>query len=160
MDEGTIPHRRVKGDSDALAKLVAIASRQRHAVLATVSGGLPYVSLVAFALTGDGRGILFATPRGTRKYRNLRKNPSVSLLIDTRSNSSRDYLGAESVAVEGRATPLRRGRRRGELAKALCRAHPRLRSFVADPTTALVFVEVMQVVHVGRFQEVSVWKAL
>ena len=36
--------------------------------------------------------------------------------------------------------------------------HPTLKAFVADRETALVLVEAEQIVHVGRFQEVTNWK--
>ncbi len=152
-----IPSRRTEGSADALQRLREIASGQRHAVLAVESGGRPYTSLVAFALASGGRGAVFATPRETRKYRSLRANPLVSLLIDTRSNTGRDYLKAESVTVEGRARTLRRGRLRDEMTELLRRKHPRLGLFLDAPSTAVVLVEARQVIHVGRFQEVSVW---
>ena len=37
--------------------------------------------------------------------------------------------------------------------------HPALKAFVADRGTALVLVEAEQILHVGRFQAVTVWKA-
>lgn len=154
-----VPSRRTEGSADALAKLRKIAARQLYAVLAVSAGGAPYVSLVAFALAADGRRLLFATPKETRKYRSLRSNPRVSLLVDTRTNTGRDYLGAESVTVEGRARTLRQGRRREEMAEVLRRRHPRLGLFLDSPATAVVLVEITQVVHAGRFQEVSVWRA-
>lgn len=156
-DRRRIPSRRTEGSADALLKLREISSRQMHAVLAVESGGRPYTSLVAFALAPGGRGILFGTSRDTRKYRSLRASPLVSLLIDTRSNSGRDYLDAESLTVEGKARTLRRGRTRDEALEVLRRKHPRLGLFLDAPSTAVVLVEARQVVHVARFQEVSVW---
>ena len=153
-----LPHRPTTGTTDVLGRLRRLSQRQRHAVLATQDSELPYTSLVAFALTPEGRGLIFATARDSRKYRNLRANPAVALLLDSRTNSARDYLEAEAITVEGRATALRRGRRKELLAAALCRRHPRLRDFVTAADTALIVVEARQVVHVGRFQEVSVWK--
>lgn len=124
-------HRPILGSTDVLPRLMELSRHQRYAVLAT---------------------------RGSRKYRNLRADPRVALLLDSRANSVRDYLEAESITVEGLARPVRRGARRELLTALLCRRHPALRSFVADAGTALVVVEARQVVHVGRFQKVSVWK--
>ena len=156
-ERSSIPSRRSEGSADPLRSLREIAAGQKHAVLAVESDGRPYPSLVAFALASGGRGVVFATSRDTRKYRSLRANPSVSLLIDTRSNTGRDYLNAESITVEGRARTLRRGRLRDEMAGLLHRKHPRLGLFLDAPSTAIVLVEARQVVHVGRFREVSVW---
>ena len=127
-------------------------------VLATEGGGKPYTSLVAFALAPEGRDVLFATARKTRKYTNLLANPGVSLLLDTRTNSGRDYLAAESLTVEGDAKALRWGCVRDEMGRILVRKHPALEDFIADRETALILVEARQIVHVGHFQDVTVWK--
>jgi hypothetical protein len=55
-------------------------------VLAATGRTGPLVSLVAFVLTKDRKGIVFATPMATAKYRNMGKDSKVSLLIDTREN--------------------------------------------------------------------------
>lgn len=153
-----VPHRPVRGSADVPARLRELEHAQLHAVLATAAEGKPYASLVACALVPDGAGVLFATPRQTRKYRNILANSSVSILVDTRADNGRDYLSAESFTIEGTAHPLRRGRRRDEMREIFLGRHPALRDFVADAGTALVLVKAEQVVHVGRFQEVTIWK--
>jgi hypothetical protein len=153
-----IPSIKTRGDAPVPGRLKALDRSQMHAVLATQSGGEPYASLVAYALTADARGIVFATPRATRKYRNILKNPAVAMLVDTRSNTDTDYTAAESVTVVGRARPLRRGRERQRLAGTLLRKHPLLEGFVNAAGTALVLVEISRVVHVGRFQTVTEWR--
>ncbi len=65
----------------------------RFCVLATVSEGTPHCSLMFYAASDDGREIYMATPRNTRKYRNLVANPSVSLLIDTRHATDQGLTG-------------------------------------------------------------------
>jgi len=113
---------------------------------------------VAFALAPEGRNVLFATARKTLKYTNLLADPGVSLLLDTRTNSGRDYLAAESLTVEGDAKALRWGCVRDEMGRILVRKHPALEDFIADRETALILVEARQIVHVGHFQDVTVWK--
>ena len=153
-----VPHRIVRGTADVPARLRELGNSRLHAVLATAAEGKPYTSLVAYALSPGGTGVLFATGKRTRKYRNILANAAVSILIDTRANSSKDYLAAESLTIEGTARPLRRGRRRDEMGLAFLSSHPALEAFVADRETALVLVEADQIVHVGRFQEVTIWK--
>lgn len=153
-----IPSRKTRGDAPVAAKLRAFDRSQMHAVLATQSGGKPYASLVAYALTEDARGIVFATPRATRKYRNILKNPAVAVLVDTRSNTDTDYMDAESVTALGRARPLRRGKEHRRHADTLLNKHPLLEGLVNAPGTALVLVEISRVVHVGRFQTVTEWR--
>jgi hypothetical protein len=130
---------------------------QLHAVLATAGGNKPLASLIAFALTNDRSQIVFATPRGTTKVRNIRANPRVSLLIDTRTNSAKDYAGAEAVTIFGPAREIREKRTWDDLAGCLVRKHPDLRGFIHAPTTALFAVSVDRCVHVGRFQTVTDW---
>jgi heme iron utilization protein len=151
-----VPHR---GDAGVPARLAAIGRTRRHAALATDAGGAPYLSLVAFALAQDGAAVLFATPRGSRKYRNLRANPRVSLLLDTRGERDSDYGRAEAITIVGRARVLRAGsspwREAGQILHA---KHQALAAFLAAATTALVRVEIEEAVHVGGFQRVTTWR--
>lgn len=148
-----------KGSVPALQRLAMLNKTQWHAVLATASGKLPYTSLVAFALTPDGKNLLFATPRISTKYNNLQKNRNVSLLIDSRTNRKKDYLGAESITILGLAAVVRKGRERTGSAETLAKKHPGLSAFIHSPKTALIRVEIKTCLHVSKFQEVSAWKA-
>jgi nitroimidazol reductase NimA-like FMN-containing flavoprotein (pyridoxamine 5'-phosphate oxidase superfamily) len=149
---------KTKGSADVPQKLKVIDRRQRHAVLASLSGNKPYTSLIAFALTPDAGRIVFATPKKTRKYRNIIKNRNVSLLINTAKNTSRDYRNAEAVTISGKARALRVGRERDELAGILIKKHPDLKSFINSADTALVIVETEFCVHVSSFQKVTEWR--
>lgn len=154
-----VPATTIRGTVPVLARLGRFDRTQRHAVLATASHDRPHANLVAFALTPDRRGLLFATPRGTTKYRNLCKNSRVSLVIDNRRNSSADYLGAEAFTLFGRAREVRQKRERAGYALLLSRKHPHLAEFVSAPTTALVLVKIVRCLHIGRFQTITEWKA-
>ena len=66
-------------------------------VLATVSGGEPHCSLMTYATDTDSREIYMITQRETKKYRNLKGNPSVSLLIDTRQTDSKSRTKALTI---------------------------------------------------------------
>jgi len=148
-----------RGDAGVPARLAAIDRAQRHAALATAADGAPYLSLVAFALAQDGPAVLFATPRDSRKYRSLRANPRVSLLLDTRGERDRDYGSAEAITLLGKARVLRAGsslwRKAG---RTLHAKHPALAAFFEAATTALVRVEIEEAVHVGGFQRVTTWR--
>jgi len=156
---GAIPTKTTRGAVSVLARLGRFDRTQRHAVLAAALNDRPHASLVAFALTPDRRGLLFATPRGTTKYRNMSRNSRVSLVIDNRENSSADYVGAEAFTLFGRAREVRQKEARTALAGVLIRKHPALREFIAAPTTALILVRIERCHHVGRFQMVTQWKA-
>jgi nitroimidazol reductase NimA-like FMN-containing flavoprotein (pyridoxamine 5'-phosphate oxidase superfamily) len=153
----SIPTMVSKGNVSVLDRLRLLNKTQMHAVLATDSDGQPYTSLIAYALTPDTEKVVFATPRATRKFKNILKNRLVSLLIDTRSNTERDYMDAESVTILGKAYSLRRGKKWSELTEILKKKHPELIEFIDSPETAIVCVEINQCIHVTRFQSVSAW---
>jgi general stress protein 26 len=154
----SLPSRTTRGTVSALQRLKDFDVMQLHAVLATESGGQPYTSMLAYALTPDCRGIVFTTPKSTRKYRNIVHNSRVSLLIDTRSNTQKDYLSAEAITVLGDAHPVRRGPRWNELSNLLIRKHPKLAGIMDDPETKIILIEIRHCIHISRFQTVSEWK--
>lgn len=158
MSRNEIPLTTKKGSVSVPDRLKRLDRSQRHAVLATVSGTSPHASLVAFVLTKDGKGIVFTTPTATAKYRNMKRNSNVSLLIDSRVNSGKDYLGAEAVTVFGKAREIPEGSKWAELAMLFVSKHPELERFVASPTTAVMLVPISRCVHVGRFQTVTAWQ--
>lgn len=153
-----LPFHKTLGNADVCEALDRLNKRERHAVLATDSGGQPYTSLIAFALSDDLKGIIFATARNTSKYKNILKNRNVSLMIDSRTNSVKSYMYAEAVTVLGRAVPLKKGKRRYRLLRTFLKKHPVLAEFVKAPSTSMVFIEINRALHVSQFQTVSQWR--
>lgn len=140
-------------NEDAWATLRELVRTQDLAVLGTDSDGHPYTSLVAFDTTEDLQGLFFVTSRETRKYRNLRGNPRVSLLIDDRSHSVADFQRAAAVTVLGRLCPMESAEEE-KRKDHFQRRHPHLRDFVGSPGCALVKIKVERYLLVRRFQEV------
>jgi heme iron utilization protein len=155
--ETAIPDRVRKGTVSVADRVSALDKICPHAVLATAADEQPYTSLVAYALTPDVKGVAFITPKATRKYRNILKNPRVSLLIDTRTNTPGDYMKAESITILGKARLIRKGKARTELAALFLKKHPKLGGIMESPETAFIFIEITTCIHVTQFQSVSVW---
>ena len=153
-----IPTMTSRGTVSVPARLKRLDRTQRHAVLATASGNRPHASLVAFALAPDCRALLFATPKATTKHRNMIRNSRVSLVIDNRENTGKDYLGAEAITIFGRAREVKQKRARAGMAAILIRKHPALREFIDASTTALMLVKIESCLHVGRFQTITAWR--
>jgi heme iron utilization protein len=151
-----IPLKTQKGSAEIPERLTAFNAHEFFAVLATVDGRQPYTSLVAFALTSDMKRIIFATPKNTRKYTNIIHSANVALLIDNRSNKKKSLMEKEAITIIGTAKPARKGSARDELAKTLIMKHPDLEAFINSSTTALMVVDIVKCIHVGRFQTVSV----
>lgn len=131
----------------------SLLSSQRLGVLGTSSETGPYASLVAFAATRDTRHIIFATARGTRKYRNLKRDSRVSFLVDSRSNREADFRVATAATAVGRAIETIGAEKRKWL-RMFLKKHPHLEDFAASPNCAMFRIRVRTYYLVNRFQEV------
>jgi nitroimidazol reductase NimA-like FMN-containing flavoprotein (pyridoxamine 5'-phosphate oxidase superfamily) len=126
---------------------------QRYCVLATVDGARPLTSLMAFAASDDLAVLVMATDRDTTKFANIQSNPSVSVLVDNRSNRAGDVRDAVALTVEGTAREIS-GEAPTDLREAYLRRHPHLSGFLADPGCAMVAIEVSRYNLVSEFQKV------
>lgn len=144
------------GDSRALVR--AVLRDSRYAVLATESGGQPHACLMAFVPVRDGRELVFATYRGTRKHRNLAANPRVAFLIDHRETARlRDGRRLALTAI-GRATEIPADEDASARA-ALRRCHRDLAGFVDDPDCVLMRLTVEWYQVVGGVDDVGWYRA-
>jgi len=122
-------------------------------VLSTHYHGHPYSSLVAFSSSENLGEVYFATPKTTRKFRNLNQENRVSMLIDNRSNEIEDFHHAMAVTVLGSAEVVQ-GSYKKEVMGIYLVKHPYLTDFVNSESCALVLIHVDKYVLVRRFQEV------
>ncbi|MBM3133032.1 MAG: pyridoxamine 5'-phosphate oxidase family protein [Chloroflexi bacterium] len=126
---------------DELSEVRALFISQKLAVLATQSNGQPHGCLVAFAGSDDLRYLVFVTERDTRKYQDIRMNPRVAVLVDSRSNRESDF--AETLAVTARGSAAEaEGKELDECRRLYLAKHPYLAEFVDRPGTALIRVRV------------------
>ena len=154
-----IPVTTKKGTVAIPERLKDFDVKENFAVLATDEDGSPYTSLISYALTPDLRMVIFATPKGTRKYKNILNSSQVALLIDNRSKSKHRLMETEAITVIGTAKHVRKGKKWEELSKILLRKHPDLEEFLNAQTTALIAVQIIECVHVSHFQTLSVWNS-
>lgn len=157
MKKERVPSTTRKGRVLIPERLKALDRTEYFAVLATDDEGQPYTSLINFALTPDCKTVIFATPKATRKYKNMIKTKSVALLIDNRSKKAKNLMGTEAVTVIGNARPLRRGKAWEKIANVYTKKHSDLEEFVYSPSTALIVVDAVRCIHVSQFQTISVW---
>ena len=145
----------MSSDEKVRGALVELLGSQRFAALATQSDGHPYLSLMAFAASGDLRRLIFVTERETRKFANLVANERAAVLVDNRSNEAADLTEAVAVTAEGRAAELE-GKARSDAADLFLGRHPSLASFLASATCAVIQVTVEAYHVVSEFQEVRI----
>ena len=134
-----------------------LLASQKLAVLSTSDMGRPYASLIAFCFSADLRIIYFATPRTTRKYANLKDQPQVAFLIDSRANQTEDFHRAAAVTVLGRCEEIAEDGKQKAAIPYLER-HPYLKEFIEAPTTAYFAVRIEKYIYVSHFQEVFEYK--
>jgi len=132
-----------------------ILENQKLGVLSTYNPDYmqPYSSIVAFAFTDDLRYIYFATPRATRKFNNIRLNPKISMLIDSRKNDGKDIGKASAITIMGNS--YEEEANGTETSSVFLEKHPELTDFIKSPTTALITVKVSKYILVNRFQDVT-----
>jgi hypothetical protein len=113
--------------------------------------------VVAFAASEDLRGVSFATPLATRKYRLLNECDRVALVIDSRAQSVENMMEVEAITATGQAVELSPGPEYDRWAGLLAARHPQLKLFVNSPSSALFRIDITRYLHVTRFQEVHQW---
>jgi len=140
-------------EKELFEAIQALLSSQHFAVLATQGDEYPYCTLVGYVAGADARELFFATIRATRKYKNLQKNPNVSLMIDSQKNNVNDFEQAQALTVLGRAQEVKEAPR-SEAMTAFLKRHPYLHDFVTSADCALIRVHVTKYVLVRNFQNV------
>lgn len=96
-------------------------------VLATCAEESPHCSLMLYCINEECTSLYMATLKNTRKYVNICKNPSVSILVDTRTTcvDSEFPMDLQAVTLGCHATELE-GQQRGQVLTLLMTTHPQL----------------------------------
>jgi general stress protein 26 len=129
------------------------------AVLATESAGQPHTSLIAITALDEGKRLIFATYRNTRKFSNLMQNQRVSVLIDGRAKEGLGgALPGFILSAVGHVQEINVATHPQSL-DAHLQKHPDLATFTQVPDCVLleVVVEAYQVVH--GIDDVTWWRA-
>ncbi len=130
-------------NKEVLSEIKALVKEKDLCVLATVSAGNPHCSLMAYVTDEECREVYMATRRDTAKYRNMRKHPSVSLLIDNREVQRESAIsGARALTVSGAFQPIQDEEKRSRVRAGLLARHPYLEAFLEDPEAEVFGVKV------------------
>ena len=110
-------------------------------VLATASDNVPHTSLMAYLPSDDAREIYLLTSRSTRKYANCLRNPSVSLLLDTRETHRADQrAAAKALTLYGECAPSASAESRETLKARFAARFPHLAGLAAHPDSEVLVV--------------------
>jgi len=128
---------------EMLEEMKRLLRENRLCVLATVSKGRPHCSLMGYATDDDCREIYMVTLKDTRKYRNLKENPWVSLLVDTRLSDEETMAGrGKALTVEGVFREVTEAKERERVLKRFLEANPHMGSFIAHHDAEPIVIRV------------------
>jgi nitroimidazol reductase NimA-like FMN-containing flavoprotein (pyridoxamine 5'-phosphate oxidase superfamily) len=126
-----------------LKKMKKLVKDKDVCVLATVAENRPHCSLMSYVPDRDCREIYMMTRKGTKKYRNLAANKTVSLLIDTREEDcGADRAKLKALTVSGVFSSIGDKAKKKLVRQKLLKKHPQLRPFAEDPDTEVFAVKV------------------
>ena len=137
-------HERPHSGLGMLETMKKLAKEKDICVLATVSGGKPHCSLMAYTTDEDCSEIYMATHQSTQKYRNVTENPLVSLLIDTREDHSGSRRpDAKAMTVSGVYEKMEDEHKKALARSRLLERHPYLKAFLEHPDADILCIRVI-----------------
>lgn len=136
---------------DLKDRIKKLLKDQPLAVLATSINDKPHTTLIAQLTNIKNNELIFATTIKSRKAQNIKKNPSVSIFVDNRSNTYLDFKDAVGVTIKGKVKTTK-----NQYKKIFLKKHPYLQDFVKSPSTSLFKLEIEKIEAVVNFQEVYV----
>lgn len=126
-----------------LKKMKKLVRDKDVCVLATVTDNVPHCSLMSYVADRDCREIYMMTQKGTKKYRNLAANRTVSLLIDSREEDcGAERAKIKALTVSGVFSAITDKARKKRVRQKLLKKHPQLKPFADDPDAEVFAVKV------------------
>jgi len=123
-----------------IEKIKVLAREKDICVLATVSEKDPYCSLMAYAVDENAIEFYMTTSKLTKKYSNIKKNPMVSLLIDSRDTIPRTK--AQALTVSGKCEILSfHDTKRQTIKEKLLTRHPHLKTILDKPDSEILCIK-------------------
>ncbi len=126
-----------------LERIKALVKEKDICVLATVAGDKPHCSLMAYVTDDECREIYMVTHKESRKYENLMKNRSVSLLIDTREEHPGSRRPeAKALTVSGTFKKIDDKNKKIQVRSKLLDRHPHVKEFLDHPDAEILCIRV------------------
>ena len=126
----------------------------RFGVLATEGDGQPHVSLIAITPVKGFSQLVFATYRDTRKFRNLKNNGKVAVLLSGGDSEIPGLHNGSVVTAVGYAEEI--GITTGNaVLQAHVNRHPELMTFIRSADCALIVINVEKYQVVQGIEQVT-----
>lgn len=123
-----------------LEKMKALVRKKNMCVLATVSDHKPYCSLMAYISDALCKEIYMVTLKNTTKFKNLQRNPCVSLLIDTRETQPRS--NAQALTIDGVFTSLTDENKKQKIRGRMLESFPHMKDFIHHREAELIRIKI------------------
>lgn len=120
-------------------------------VLATTGDEGPHASLMTYGATPDCRTLYLVTPKQTLKYKNLTRNASVSILIDTRCEET--IQNVRALTISGTAGDISDAALRRAVRRQFIEKHPDMKEFVDSKDSAFISVSIHSLQFLSGLQE-------
>lgn len=109
-------------------------------VLSTCRDGQPNTSLMQYICDDSCTKLFMLTLKGSQKQQSIEKNPRVSLLIDTRADTTRNKEPVKSLTVYGQAEFIQDAPRKKELISQLVQKNNNLQALARDSNCLVIQV--------------------
>jgi nitroimidazol reductase NimA-like FMN-containing flavoprotein (pyridoxamine 5'-phosphate oxidase superfamily) len=123
-----------------LEKMKELVRKKNICVLATVSDHKPYCSLMAYITDALCKEIYMVTLRNTTKFKNLQRNPCVSLLIDTRETQPRSK--AQALTIDGVFIPIIDENKKQKIRGRILESFPHMKDFIHHTEAELIRIKI------------------
>jgi len=144
----------MKDINSTIKKLQNLFDSQKTAVLSTLMDVQPYLSLMAFAVTDDLKQIIFMTNKNTQKYKNLKSNKKIAMLIDDRTNNISDVKDATAVTAIGEARELNEDEK-NNIFIVFLKKNPHLDKFMSSSDSAVILMDIKKYIIVSEFEKIT-----
>jgi nitroimidazol reductase NimA-like FMN-containing flavoprotein (pyridoxamine 5'-phosphate oxidase superfamily) len=126
-----------------LDTMKALVKEKDICVLATVSGDKPYCSLMAYLCNDPCTEIYMVTYGNSQKYRNLTRNPAVSILIDTRDQGMVPDRGVvKALTITGRYEAMTDPEKKEAIRKNMMKHHAHLHEIIQHEDGEIIVIKI------------------
>jgi nitroimidazol reductase NimA-like FMN-containing flavoprotein (pyridoxamine 5'-phosphate oxidase superfamily) len=132
-------------------KMKQMVMDEKYCVLATAMDNKPYCSLMAYAVEDDCSKIYMVTKKDSEKYKNLKNNKLVSILIDTRTNTI--DKSAKALTITGCFSKIDDEKKLFVVKNKLRNRHPELESFLSNVSSIVFAIEVQSFLLLDGFTD-------
>ena len=123
-----------------IEKIKELVRKKNICVLSTASNDKPYCSLMAYIADEACKEIYMVTHKNTTKFNNLQKNPSVSLLIDSRETQPRS--DAQALTIDGIFIALVNESKKQKIRKTMIEKFPHMKNFIFHPEAEFIRIKI------------------